>query len=278
MAEQQQGGLPALPPGLVPIPMLDINELSTLVANQVIERMHANGQQNPTNENRTRKPRCGHLQRVITKVMIEGLHVKKVDQIGSENQPGPLDLDEDDEAPWEIDFSKAPTHPENKEVVDRWVANVLASADLEALVANGKLNEAQCTEALVRSLLINSFDAARKAIKINQDATGRRLERVKASKDKSKRKQRQMDLCSNRWKASQGKIYEGKTIPRAFFKPSYHSDSEANPEPDLSTLERELNPERYVQLRNGATYEMLTPGWRSGEMTKLFHWLDGQHK
>ncbi|KAG9082711.1 hypothetical protein FRC06_004890 [Ceratobasidium sp. 370] len=282
MAEQQgnpPGPLPPLPPGLVPIqlPEIDYAHLSTLVADQVIERFDGRFDRLRETEKK-RKERCGHLQCVITKLMLSGLHVAKVDQIGSEDQPGPLDLDEDDEPPWEIDFSKSPDHAVNKEVVKQWVHDVLNSDDLEMLVAKGKLKPEECTEAFVRSLLINSFDAARKAIKINQDETGERLKRVKDSKEKSKKKQRRKALCSNRWNSSRGRLWNDKEIPKAFFKPEYHSDSEADPAPNLSTLERPMTSARYAELRNGAAYEMITPGWRSQEMTRLFRWLDEQHK
>ncbi|KAG9121019.1 hypothetical protein FRC07_003212 [Ceratobasidium sp. 392] len=277
MAEEQVPPAQPWPPGSEG--ELCIKRIAELVAEQVIQDVYGGHcPAVPVETERKRKERCGHLQRVITKIMIQGLRVAKVEMIGSEDQPGPEDIDEDNESPWEIDFSKSPTHADNKAIVDKWVEEVLTSDDLANLVAAGKLQEAQCTEQLVRSLLINSFDAARKAIKVNQDTTGDRLKRLKASKEKSKQKQRHRDLCYNRWRASQGKLYRGKEIPKVFFKPQYHSDSEADPEPDLSELERPMTLERYAELRSGATYEMITPGWRRTEMTTLFHWLDQQHK
>jgi hypothetical protein len=62
------------------------------------------------------------------------------------------------------------------------------------LLRDEKITEAQCTERYIRSLLIHSFDTARKFIKINEDQSGDRMERLKVSKDKSKRKQRQKDV------------------------------------------------------------------------------------
>ncbi|KAG9082894.1 hypothetical protein FRC06_004787, partial [Ceratobasidium sp. 370] len=185
MAEQQgnpPGPHPPLPPGLVPIqlPEIDYAHLSTLVADQVIESFDGRFDQLQETEKK-RKERCGHLQRVITKLMLSGLHVAKVDEIGSANQPGPLDLDNDDEPPWEIDFSKSPDHTVNKEMV------------------------------------------------------------------------------------KQGRLWNGKEIPKALFKPEYHSDSKADPAPDLGMLERPMTFACYTELRNGATYEMITPGWRSEE-------------
>lgn len=56
--------------------------------------------------------------------MLKGLHVSKVKDIGSENQPGPLDLDDDDEAPWAIDWS-GPNHPSNRDVVAQWIDEVM---------------------------------------------------------------------------------------------------------------------------------------------------------
>ncbi|KAG9122536.1 hypothetical protein FRC07_001045 [Ceratobasidium sp. 392] len=280
MAEQQAdppGPLPPLPQGLIPIQLPKINyaHLLTLVANQAIEKFDGRFDRLRETEKK-QKERCGYMQRVIMKFMLSGLHVAQVDKIGAEEQPGPLDLDKDNKPPWEIDFSKLLDHAVNKEVVEQWVQDVLNSDDLEMLVAKGKLKQEECTEQLVWSLLINSFDAARKAIKINQDKT--QLRRVKESKEKSKKKQRQKALCSNRWNTSQGRLYKGKVIPKVFFKPEYHSDSEANPVPDLSGLEKPMTAERYAQLCNGATYEMITPGWRNQEMTDLFRWLDVEHK
>ncbi|KAG9093997.1 hypothetical protein FRC06_011281 [Ceratobasidium sp. 370] len=126
MAEQQQGDPPALHPpplGLVPIqlPKINYQHLSTLVANQ----------------------------HVITKLMLSGLHVAKVDEISSANQPGLLDLNNDDEPPWEIDFSKSPDHTVNKEMVKQWVQDVLNSDNSELLVVKGKLKPEECTEHFV---------------------------------------------------------------------------------------------------------------------------------
>lgn len=61
---------------------------------------------------------------------------------------------------------------------------------MAALREKNAITEAQFTHRYIRLLLIHSFDAARKAIKVNEDASGERLERLKASKDKSKRKER----------------------------------------------------------------------------------------
>lgn len=62
--------------------------------------------------------------------MVSGLRVAKVDQIGSPSQPGPLDLDDDDEAPWEIDWDAGPKGPANAEVVERWVEEVMRHDDV----------------------------------------------------------------------------------------------------------------------------------------------------
>ncbi|KAG9092168.1 hypothetical protein FRC06_000216 [Ceratobasidium sp. 370] len=322
--------LPPLPPPLPPPPPpppppIDYDHLSSLVSNQVVDRVvagvadqvaeliaswdgPARGQ--ASGRGKKRRERCGSIQRVITKVMLAGLQVGKADEIGSASQPGPLDLDEDDEAPWVIDWQAGPNGPANREVVARWVQEVLqdeavsrtsdekassSMANLPAtkmqdLLQNGTITEAQCSERYVRLLLIHSFDTARKFIKINEDVSGERMERLQAAKDKGKRKQRQKDLrgspvltqlwklCNNRREASKTRFWQGKPIPALFFKPEYHSDSEADPEPDVSQILDPISAEGYKRRRNGADYEMLTPGWRSDEITKAFHWLDEGHR
>jgi hypothetical protein len=64
--------------------------------------------------------------------MLNGLRVGKADEIGSASQPGPLDLDEDDEAPWEIDWKAGPDGPANREVVARWIQEVLRDEAVSA--------------------------------------------------------------------------------------------------------------------------------------------------
>lgn len=66
-----------------------------------------------------------HKQCVITKVMLAGLGVKKVADIGSAEQPGQVDLDADDEGPWEIDFDAELEDSVNEEVAARWVNEVM---------------------------------------------------------------------------------------------------------------------------------------------------------
>ena len=57
--------------------------------------------------------------------MLSGLGVKKATDIGSDRQPGPTDLDADDEGPWAIDFDAGPEAPVNEEVVVRWIKEVM---------------------------------------------------------------------------------------------------------------------------------------------------------
>ncbi|KAG9083098.1 hypothetical protein FS749_006294 [Ceratobasidium sp. UAMH 11750] len=283
------------PPPLLPVlnfppPEIDYARLSELVVDRVVQGVagqltqvvaaqnHPNPAAELTANSKKRRVCCGVLQRVITKIMLSGLNVEKVDHIGSARQPGPDNVDDDNEAPWVIYWDKPPNHPDNREVVAKWIMEVINSDDTKRLLREGKITEAQYTEDFVRSLLIHSFDAARKAKKINKDESGERMERVKVSKDKSKRKQRRKDLCANRRDAAKNRLWQGKPIPKEFFEPAYHSDSEADPTPDLSRMEKAVNPERYAEARNGADYEMLTPGWRSDKMTRLFRWLDKEHK
>ena len=70
---------------------------------------------------------------------------------------------------------------------------------------------------------------------------------------------------------AQGLLWRENPISEDFFKPKYQSDSESNLTPDLRNMETVIPMARYQQLRNGAAYEMLTPGWRSQEVSgKLF--------
>ncbi|KAG8730412.1 hypothetical protein FRC10_002708 [Ceratobasidium sp. 414] len=205
--------------------------------------------------------------------MLEGLHISKVDKIGSACQPGPLDLDDDDEAPWQIDWKAGPDGAANQEVVAWWVKEVMKSQKMKDLYETGIITQSQFSEHYVRSLLIHSFDTAQKHICINQDESGERRERTLAAKDKSKQKQRQKDR-----EAAEGQLWRDLPIPEWLFIPKYHSDSESNPTPDLSGLLEAITLERYKKLRNGADYEMLTPGWRNKEVTEFYHALNKRHK
>ncbi|KAF8596294.1 hypothetical protein BDV93DRAFT_528159 [Ceratobasidium sp. AG-I] len=116
------------------------------VANLFASQQEANGRINSTGGSKKQKERCGldSAQRIITKVMLSGLRVSKVDQIGSPSQPGPLDVDGDDEGPWQFDWKAGPKGVEKQ---------------LAALHNANVITDAQFSERYVRSLLIHSFDA-----------------------------------------------------------------------------------------------------------------------
>ncbi|KAG9083194.1 hypothetical protein FRC06_004662 [Ceratobasidium sp. 370] len=156
-----------------------------------------------------------------------GLGVGGVKDIGSDRQPGPDDVDADNEAPWVIDFDAGPEDPVNQEVVDRWIREVLRHPDMATLVNEGKITADKSSHAYVRKLLIHSFDTARSNIKINQDEMGALHKRQEISKD---------------------------------------NNSESNPVPDLSGMRNTITTTAYKAMRKGTDYEMLTPGWRSDEM------------
>ena len=61
----------------------------------------------------------------------------------------------------------------------------------------GKITQSQFTEDYISSLLVHTFETARKYIKANQDETGERRQRIEASKDRNKRKERRREMsCS----------------------------------------------------------------------------------
>ncbi|KAG8722868.1 hypothetical protein FRC08_004498 [Ceratobasidium sp. 394] len=219
----------------------------------------------------------GRSGRIITKVMKDGLRVAGVKDIGSDRQPGPDDVDEDNEAPWVIDFDAGPEAPVNREVVDRWISEVIGHQDMSALVNGGKISGHQCSQAFVRKLLIHSFDTARANIKLNQDETGALRKRQEMSKDNSKKAARRRELCSNRREAAKNRLWRDLPIPDSWFEPEYHSDSESNPVPDLSRMRNTITTAAYKKMRNGADYEILTPGWRNDEVTR-FRALDKKHQ
>ncbi|KAG8737674.1 hypothetical protein FRC10_007955 [Ceratobasidium sp. 414] len=265
------------------------NQVATRVANQVATQvvnqmnMQAAPQAGPaqapqpSKKRGKRAERCEVIQRIVTKVMISGLAVEGVKDIGSDRQPGPDDVDADNEAPWEIDFDAGPEDPANQEVVDRWVREVIRHPDMATLVNEGKITADKCSHAYVRKLLIHSFDTARSNIKINQDETGALRERQEISKDNSKKAARRRDLCSKRHEAAKTRRWRGVPIPDSWFVPEYHSDSESNPMPNLSGMRNTITAAAYKAMRKGADYEMLTPGWRSDEVTRCFHSLDNKH-
>ena len=70
-------------------------------------------------------------------------------------------------------------------------------------------------------------------------------------------------LTERRAAIARKRTWNGKPIPEEFFDPAYHSDSESAPLPDLSKMQTPISASDYKQLRNGAYYEILTPGWRN---------------
>lgn len=62
---------------------------------------------------------------------------------------------------------------------------------MSRLHRRGKITDEQFTHDFVRSLLPFTFGAVRKCIKVNQDQSGMRAQKLKASKLKSKLKDHQ---------------------------------------------------------------------------------------
>ncbi|ELU42152.1 hypothetical protein AG1IA_03816 [Rhizoctonia solani AG-1 IA] len=237
------------------------------VAAAITDRLTANSGAGPVRATRERKrrERCRLVQTRITYLLKKGLHVSKLEDIGSDRQPNELDLDHDNEAPWSIDWTVGPDHLSNCNVVDNWVGEVLRDKERQMirLHRKGRIMDDQFTDNFVRSLLPHTWDTVRKSIKNHQDASGRRAQRQKEAKERSKRKERRRELALQRSEAAEGRTWHGKPIPSGFFNPEYHSDSENDPAPDLWGIHPPISPARYQELRRGADYEMLTPGWRS---------------
>lgn len=78
---------------------------------------------------------------------------------------------------------------------------------------------------------------------------------------------------AHRQQIARERTWKGKPIPEEFFDPAYHSDFESDPTPDLRTMYEPIPMAEYKRLRNGAKFEMLTPGWRSDEVCKIPHYL-----
>ncbi|KAG8714130.1 hypothetical protein FRC12_010563 [Ceratobasidium sp. 428] len=261
-----------------------LEDLVAPVADRVVagvaERLAANPGVGPVREGRKRKrrERCRLVQGINTRILKKGLRVSKLEDIGSDRQPDALDLDGDDEAPWIVDWTVGPDHLSNREVVNHWVDEVMQDKEMVRLHRKQKITDDQFTDDFVRSLLPHTWDTVRKFIKINHDASGRRARRLKESKERSKRKERRRELAAQRGAIARERTWRGKPIPKEFFDPSYHSDSENDPTPDLSGIYPPIALPRYKDLRAGADYEMLTPGWRSQEITDLFHWLTKEYR
>lgn len=215
---------------------------------------------------------------MITRLLKQGLGVSKLEHIGSDRQPNMFDLDDDNEGPWPIDWAVGPNHPSNRDIVDHWVDEVMRDKEMIRLHRKQKITDEQFTDDFVRTLLPHTFDTVRKFIKINNDESGRRAQRLKESKERSKRKERRRELALQRQEIALQRTWRGKPIPEEFFDPEYHSDSENNPTPDLSNMYEPIPMARYKELRGGADYEMLTPGWRSQDMTDMFHWLTKEYR
>ena len=81
---------------------------------------------------------CTHsrllLKNVITRLLKQGLCVSKLEHIGSNRQPDALELDGDDEGPWQIDWTVSPDHLSNRDIVDRWVDEVIRDKEVSYLV------------------------------------------------------------------------------------------------------------------------------------------------
>lgn len=60
----------------------------------------------------------------------EGTGVSKLEDFGSDRQPDPLDLDADDEGPWQIKWDVGPNHASNRLITDHWVREVMASREV----------------------------------------------------------------------------------------------------------------------------------------------------
>ncbi|KAG8703872.1 hypothetical protein FRC08_002587 [Ceratobasidium sp. 394] len=246
----------------------DYEHLSTLVAEKVAERVidlvatrpGVGPQRHP--KEKKGKERCRIVQRIIT-------HKLKED---------PLISGGSGEAPWEIDWFEQPDHPSNRDTVECWVGKVMQDKEMIQLHKKRQITDEQFTEGYIRSLVPHTFDSARNFIKINRDESGKRAQKLKESKERSKRKERRRELAKQRQQIALERTWHGKPIPAAFFEPEYHSDSESDPAPDLSNMEVIIPMSDYQKLRDGADYEMLSPGWRSQEITKLFHWLTKEYR
>ncbi|KAG9124111.1 hypothetical protein FRC07_012810 [Ceratobasidium sp. 392] len=228
-----------------------------------------------------RATRCGAIQSIITQVMLDGLKVADASVIGSDDQPGPDNVNGNNKSPWQFNFEADPEDEVNCKITKQWVHDVMHSKGMEELRSKGKITGDQFHEDYVQNLLIHSLDLARKNIKINEDKTGVRKKKLAKSKYKSKWLQRQKDLATNQLNASKNWKWGNPTrlpIPEIFFLPEYQLDSESNPMPDLSCMRNPIQPKVYCRYRASAAYEMLTPGWRSHEITLLFHALDKKHR
>ncbi|QRV96234.1 hypothetical protein RhiJN_24252 [Ceratobasidium sp. AG-Ba] len=247
----------------------------------VTERLTLNSGAGPVQEReRKRRERCRLIQAsaIITRLLKKGLGVKRLEDIGSNEQPNALDLDGDDEGPWRINWAVGPDHLINHDIVDRLVDEVMRDKEMIRLHRRQKITDNQFTNDFVRSLLPHTWDTVRKFIKVYNDGSGRRAQRLRESKERSKRKERRRELAAQRGAIARERTWRGKPIPTEFFNPEYHSDSENNPAPDLAGVNPPISLARYKELRGGADYEILTPGWRSQEMTELFHWLTAEYR
>lgn len=67
---------------------------------------------------------------MITSILKEGAGVSKLEDFGSDREPGALDLDADDEGAWRIDWVNGPNHASNRMIIDHWVNEVMESRDV----------------------------------------------------------------------------------------------------------------------------------------------------
>ncbi|KAF8753485.1 hypothetical protein RHS01_07075 [Rhizoctonia solani] len=136
------------------------------VAAAITDRLTANSGAGPVRATRERKrrERCRLVQTRITYLLKKGLHVSKLEDIGSDRQPNELDLDHDNEAPWSIDWTVGPDHLSNRNVVDNWVGEVLRDKEMIRLHRKGRIMDDQFTDNFVRSLLPHTWDTVRKSV------------------------------------------------------------------------------------------------------------------
>lgn len=75
---------------------------------------------------------------MITSILKEGAGVSKLEDFGSDREPGALDLDADDEGAWKIDWESGPDHASNRMITDHWVNEVMESSQVSGSYKIGK--------------------------------------------------------------------------------------------------------------------------------------------
>lgn len=76
---------------------------------------------------------------MITDILKEGTGVSKLEDFGSDRQPGALDLDADDEGVWQIDWENGPKHASNRVIIEHWVNEVMESSQVSCRYKIGKM-------------------------------------------------------------------------------------------------------------------------------------------